>query len=226
MKGGRLSWFRGWRALLALSDLEHVIALATSPRCLGRPRHGQLLLLLGDVGKHRTKALVLDDGSLIDLRPLVEGPIREVHAIVPDRKSAIRIIEDHDPLAGQGSCDLVRLQDKQHLVVLQRQIFGDRAILLPGKGVIEIVIASERTMEVPLIKRRLGEAGIVVCHERRQERIAGSVPFARSTRPLACEELAQMMSMLSACRARPNCVIPSPPAASFLFTRNTACLSE
>src|SRR5262245_61120814 len=86
-----------------------------SPRCLGRPRHVQLLLLLGDVGKHRTKALVLDDGSLIDLRPLVEGPIREVHAIVPDRKSAIRIIEDHDPLAGQGSCDLVRLQDKQHL---------------------------------------------------------------------------------------------------------------
>src|SRR5262245_25745294 len=53
------------------------------------------------------------------------------------------------------------------------KIFGDRAILLPGKGVIEIVIASEQTMEVPLVKRRLGEAGIVVCHERRQERIAG-----------------------------------------------------
>src|SRR5262245_871485 len=115
VKGSRLSWFR---PCSALSDLEHVIALATSPRCLGRPRHVQLLLLLGDVGKHRTKALVLDDGSLIDLRPLVEGPIREVHAIVSDRKSAIRIIEDHDPLAGQGSCDLVRLQDKQHLVVL------------------------------------------------------------------------------------------------------------
>src|SRR5262245_8456571 len=74
-----LFWGEGWPpflvsglkgALLALSDLEHVIALATSPRCLGRPRHVQLLLLLGDVGKHRTKALVLDDGSLIDLRPL------------------------------------------------------------------------------------------------------------------------------------------------------------
>src|SRR3954469_19250939 len=38
---------------------------------------------------------------------------------------------------------------------------------------VEIVIASERTMEVPLVKWRLGEAGIVVCHERRQERIAG-----------------------------------------------------
>src|SRR5262245_12110764 len=75
VKGSRLSWFR---PCSALSDLEHVIALATSPRCLGRPRHVQLLLLLDDVGKHRTKALVLDDGSLIDLRPLVEGPIREV----------------------------------------------------------------------------------------------------------------------------------------------------
>src|SRR5262245_2843785 len=64
VKGSRLSWFR---PCSALSDLEHVIALATSPRCLGRPRHVQLLLLLGDVGKHRTKALVLDDGSLIDL---------------------------------------------------------------------------------------------------------------------------------------------------------------
>src|SRR4051812_7078709 len=42
-----------------------------------------------------------------------------------------------------------------------------------------------------------------------------NVPFARSTRPLACEELAQMMSMLSACRARPKWVIPSPPPASF-----------
>jgi predicted DNA-binding transcriptional regulator AlpA len=41
-----------------------------------------------------------------------------------------------------------------------------------------------------------------------------SVPLARSTRPLACEELAQMMSMFSACRARPNWVMPSPPTAS------------
>src|ERR1700680_2998435 len=48
-----------------------------------------------------------------------------------------------------------------------------------------------------------------------------SVPLARSTRPLACEELAQMMSMFSACRARPNWVMPSPPTASFLLTRNT-----
>src|SRR5438477_11059135 len=82
----------------------------------------------------------------------------QVHAIVPDRKSAIWIIEDHNPLAGQRSRDLIRLQDEQHPVVLQRQVFGDRAILLPSKGVIEIVIAGQGTMQVSLLERRFGEA--------------------------------------------------------------------
>ena len=34
-----------------LSDLEHVVLLATSPRRLGRTGHVELLLLLGDVGQ-------------------------------------------------------------------------------------------------------------------------------------------------------------------------------
>jgi hypothetical protein len=75
--------------------------LPAAARGTGRPRHVQLLLLLRDVGKHRTKALVLDDGSLVDLRPLVEGPVGQVHPIVPDRKAAIGIIDDRDPLAGK-----------------------------------------------------------------------------------------------------------------------------
>ena len=62
-----------------------MIALATPPRCLGRPRHVQLLLFLGNVGEYWTEAFILNDGSLIDLRPLVEGPIGQVHAIVPGR---------------------------------------------------------------------------------------------------------------------------------------------
>ena len=99
-----------------------MIALATPPRCLGRPRHVQLLLFLGNVGEYWSEAFILNDGSLIDLRPLVEGPIGQVHAIVPDRKSAIWIIKNHNPLACQRSCDLIRLQDEQHLVVLQRQV--------------------------------------------------------------------------------------------------------
>src|SRR5258706_11978727 len=37
-----------------LSDLEHMVLLATSPRCLGRTGHVELLLLLGNVGQDRT----------------------------------------------------------------------------------------------------------------------------------------------------------------------------
>src|SRR4029453_3356357 len=58
-----------------LSDLEHMVLLATSPRRLGRAGHVQLLLLLGDVGQDRTQSLVLDDRGLVHLRPLVEGAV-------------------------------------------------------------------------------------------------------------------------------------------------------
>src|SRR3954469_22341540 len=50
------------------------------------------------------------------------------------------------------------------------------------------------------------------------------VPLARSTRPLAWGALAQMMSMFSWSSARPNWVMPSPPAASLRLTRNTPVL--
>src|ERR1700738_2864563 len=51
-----------------------------------------------------------------------------------------------------------------------------------------------------------------------------NVPNARSMRPFACGLLAQMMSMFSANSARPNCVTPSPPAASLLLTQEDAML--
>lgn len=57
------------------SGLEQVSRLPTPARGFGRPRHVQFLLLLGDVGQHRTQAFVFDNGSLVDLRSLVEGPI-------------------------------------------------------------------------------------------------------------------------------------------------------
>ena len=52
-----------------------------------------------------------------------------------------------------------------------------------------------------------------------------NVPNARSTRPFACGLLAQIMSMFSSINARPNWVMPSPPAACLLFTRKMLCLS-
>src|SRR5271170_3847200 len=47
---------------------------------------------------------------------------------------------------------------------------------------------------------------------------------ARSTRPLAELELAQMMSMFNACNARPNWVIPSPPSAPRMVDAEDAML--
>jgi hypothetical protein len=58
-----------------LDGLEQVSRLPTPARGLGRPRHVQFLLLLRDVGQHRGPAFVFDNGSLVDLRPLVEGPV-------------------------------------------------------------------------------------------------------------------------------------------------------
>src|SRR5260370_36654736 len=61
-----------------------MILLATSPRRLGRAGHVELLLLLGDVGQDRAQALVLDNRGLVDLRPFVEGAIREIeHQGIP-----------------------------------------------------------------------------------------------------------------------------------------------
>src|SRR3954447_14053625 len=47
---------------------------------------------------------------------------------------------------------------------------------------------------------------------------------ARSTRPFACGLFAQMMATFSSCSARPNWVVPSPPAASGWSTRKMPCL--
>ena len=74
-----------------LSDLEHVVLLATPARCLGRSGHVEFLLLLGNVGQDRTETLVLDNRSLVDLLPLVEGAVGQIDAVVPNRQSPIRV---------------------------------------------------------------------------------------------------------------------------------------
>ncbi len=56
-----------------LSDLEHVVLLATPARCFGRAGHVELLLLLGNVSQDRTQALVLDNRGLVDLLRSVGG---------------------------------------------------------------------------------------------------------------------------------------------------------
>src|SRR5579862_2017730 len=61
-----------------LSDLEHVVLLATSPRGFGRTGDVELFLLLGDVGQNWSQPLVLDDRGLVHLRALVESAVGQI----------------------------------------------------------------------------------------------------------------------------------------------------
>jgi hypothetical protein len=63
------------RMPIRLSDPEHVVLLATSLRRLGRTRHVELLLLLGDIGQDGAQVLVLDKRGLVYLQPFVEGAV-------------------------------------------------------------------------------------------------------------------------------------------------------
>ena len=74
-----------------------------------------------------------------------------------------------------------------------------------------VALISDETMALPVIRSSLTSRS---CNVR----------LARSTRPLAWEELAQMISMFSSARARPNWVIPVMCSLG-LGTRNTECLS-
>jgi hypothetical protein len=89
----------GWSS--DLSDLEHMVLLAPPARRLGGAGHVELLLLFGNVSQDRTQALVLDDRGLVHLRPLVEGALGQVDAVVPDRQPPVGVINHRDPFARQ-----------------------------------------------------------------------------------------------------------------------------
>lgn len=69
-----------------------------------------------------------------------------------DHKPPIRIVEHHHALAREGAGDFVRLQDEQHLVILQRQTLRYRALFLPGEGILNIIVLGQRPMHVLLVK--------------------------------------------------------------------------
>src|SRR3954447_12073414 len=96
----------------------------------------------------------------------------KLQALVLDRKSTVGIVEHRDALAGEGPCDRVRLEDEQHVVILQRQAVRDRAVLLPGKRLIELVVLAHRPVQVLVRARLLANAPMVVPHERRRALVA------------------------------------------------------
>ena len=63
---------------------------------------------------------------------------------VPDLKAAIGILADLDPLAGECTADLVRLENEQRFVIVQRQRLRDCAPLTPDKLRAQIVMWSQR----------------------------------------------------------------------------------
>src|SRR3954463_6977354 len=152
--------------------LEQARPLTAPARRLLAPPQVALLLPLGDVGQNRPQPLVLHHRRLVHPLALVKGPIGKLQALVLDRKSTVGIVEHRDALTGEGPCDVVWLKDEQHVVILQRQAVGDRALLLPGERLVNLVMLAQKPVQILVRARLLGEAAIVVLHERRQELVA------------------------------------------------------
>jgi hypothetical protein len=72
-----------------------------------------------------------------------------------------------------------RFQDENHLVVLQRQPLREGALLLPGKGVFQIISGMQWPVQILLIRRHLGKARVLVGHEAQEE----GAPFSHGACP-------------------------------------------
>ena len=117
-----------------------------------------------------------------------------------------------------------------------------QALVLDGRpghyrlDLVEIVGLRQRAVQIFCVRRRPAETLVVVFDKPGQPGIghldggnAGQTqfldqPVLERAEPaldtaLCLRLLAQGMSMFSSVRARPNCVAPSPPAASLAFTR-------
>jgi hypothetical protein len=54
----------------------------------------------------------------------------------------------------------VGFQDENHLVVLQRQRLREGALLLPGKGVLQIISGMQWPVQILLIRRTLAKRAL------------------------------------------------------------------
>src|SRR3954469_22052201 len=141
------------------------IALIASARCLLTAGFGPCNLLLADNGENGAEPLILDNLGLRDLPQLVEGAVRQLDTFVADRQPAIGIIEHALPLADRRLGLIGRHENENYLVVLQGQRPRERALFLPGKSILQIILVAQRPVQVLAICWRLGEAGVVIGHE-------------------------------------------------------------
>ncbi len=121
------------------AGLEHMVGLAAAlwhPLAALRVRHHLLGL---DMGEDGPQALVLHDVGLRHLADLVEDPVGQVDAAVADFEPPVRVVRHRDPLPLEALGDRRRLQQEQHLVVLEREAVGHGAFLAPREHVVEAV---------------------------------------------------------------------------------------
>ena len=90
---------------------------------------------------------------------------------MPDLKATVWILAHINSLASQRAAGPGRLEDDQHLVVMQRQRPGHSTPLTPDHRRLEILMQGERTVHISRVKRRLGKALIIPRHIARQERV-------------------------------------------------------
>jgi hypothetical protein len=107
---------------------------------MSTPGYFRQLLPVADMCQRRAETFIIYNRALRYLTDRVETPIGEFDAIVQNFELAVRIVGDGDPLAPQAACYWRRLQNKNHLVVLQGQALGDCPFLAPGEHIIELVL--------------------------------------------------------------------------------------
>jgi len=130
----------------------------------------------------------------IDIRACDAGLLAK-HAVITHQTEVERFAQRR--LIGND--DLV-------LVVLQRQVHRDGALFLPGKRLVEIVVASDQsTMDVTIVKGSFGKASIVLLKDGRNVRSASA-----SSRSLAsCDNhapsssIGRLVARCRRCMARP-----------------------
>src|SRR3954454_10746053 len=132
------------------------IALIASARCLLAAGFGPRNLLLADNGEHGAEPLVLDNLGLRDLPQFVEGAVRQLDTFVADRQPAIGIIEHAHPLADRRLGLVTRGENENYLVVLQGQRPRERALFLPGKGILETIVVAQRPVQVLAVGWQFG----------------------------------------------------------------------
>jgi hypothetical protein len=71
--------------------------------------------------------------------------------------------------ACQAERNIVRLEDENDPIVLDREIMRDRPLLLPSEASIQVIVAGQRAMQILVEPGRLAEAEIVIVPKAAQE---------------------------------------------------------